>query len=177
MGGNSIKMYEKAGVLLRVERRNVQWGDVRYLALGSFVLALACAERPSRPSSSPSPPPQTAPEDGDRVDPCDICVLQQGDDTGQDEDGCPVPDFRLSDSCAVPPEVQAKLTRAAHEIRDNAHMNTVRVVSGNPACAAAVRTAFEQAGVPANRLETATRGTGAAVSLEVGQWDGRRCED
>jgi hypothetical protein len=104
-----------------------------------------------------------------------MCVLQRSDEPGSDEDGCPVPDFRLGESCTVPPDVQAKLTRAATEIRDNAHMNTVRVVSGNAACAAAVRKAFEQAGVPSNRLETATRGDGPGVSLEVGQYDGRRC--
>lgn len=148
---------------------------MRHLAFTAFIFVLSCAERPTRPSSSPETPAQATHDEGDLADPCDMCVLQGGDEAGRDEDGCPAPDFRLTDACSLPPEAQTKIVSAAKEIRANPHMTIVRLVSAKDACAGAVRKALVQAGVPGERLETATAGTGTGVSFEVGQWDGRRC--
>jgi hypothetical protein len=147
----------------------------------ALVLGLSCAARPARPSASASRSPssssssQPTEEEGDRADPCDLCVLQGGDGPGEGEDGCPGPDFRLTDHCILPPGERARIERAASEIGANVHMTSVRIVSGRADCAGVVRAALEQAGVASGRLEIATRDAGASASLEVGAWDGRRC--
>jgi hypothetical protein len=120
--------------------------------------------------------PPTDPSDGDRYDPCDICVLD-GDDSQQGDNGCGCndPDFFLTDACTLSSDQEASVSRAATELLVKTHLTSVRLVSSRAACANAVRMALERHGVPSSRLEVATRGNEPSVSLEVAALDGRRC--
>jgi hypothetical protein len=104
-----------------------------------------------------------------------MCVLHGDDGSGLGNDGCPAPDFRMTSACVLAPDEQGRVTHAAAELVANAHLTSIRIVSGQVECAAAVRSALERAGVPASRLEMASNDGGAGVSLEVGAWDQRRC--
>jgi hypothetical protein len=146
----------------------------RVACAGLAFLAVGCASAPQRQSSQATAP-SVAPDDGDRADPCDMCVLQGDDGSGLGTDGCPAPDFRMTSACVLTSDEQGRVTRAAAELVVNAHLTSIRIVSGRVECAAAVRSALERAGVPTSRLEIATNDAGAGVSLEVGAWDRRRC--
>ncbi|HEX8796648.1 MAG TPA: hypothetical protein VF765_37110 [Polyangiaceae bacterium] len=141
--------------------------DTGPLPLGGLIFVASCAA--TRPPADPS--------DGDSADPCDVCVLQRSDDLTGDDDGCPEPDLRMTDACSLSSAQEALLARTASELSPNAHLTSVRVVSGVVACASAVRTALERHGLPSVRLEVASRGSEPSVNLEVGAWDGKRCEE
>ena len=105
-----------------------------------------------------------------------MCVFQRSDNSVSDDDGCPEPDLHMSDACSLSPDQEALLSRVATELAADAHLTTIRVVSGRTACANAVQMALERHGLPSTRLEVATRGAEPGVSLEGGAWDGKRCE-
>jgi hypothetical protein len=136
---------------------------------GVLLLAASCA---AHAGSAVAGRPPTDPSDGDRYDPCDTCVVQESD---VGDDGCPEPDVSLTDACTLSPEQDETLSRVATELVANAHLTSVRVVSGRAACANAVRVALERHGLPSTRIEVATRGTEPSVTFEVGTWDGKRC--
>jgi hypothetical protein len=123
--------------------------------------------------------PPTDPSEGDRYDPCDICVLDGLDDSPSEDHGCGCadPDFFMTDACSLSSDEEAQMSRAVTELLSNAHLTSVRLVSGKPACANAVLTALERHGMPSTRLEIATRGAEPSVTVEVGAWDGQRCQD
>jgi hypothetical protein len=137
------------------------------LRTGVLLLVASCAAHAGRAVGGRPP---TDPSDGDRYDPCDTCVVQEDGD-----DGCPDPDVSLTDACTLSPEQEETLSRVATELVANAHLTSVRVVSGEAACANAVRVALERHGLPSSRIEVATRGTEPSVTFEVGTWDGKRC--
>jgi hypothetical protein len=134
----------------------------------------SCAAHGSAAVATRSP---TDPSDGDRFDPCDICVLDDLNDSsaGDTACGCPDPDFFLTDACSLSSDEEARVSRAATLLVANAHLTSVKVVSGKAACANAVRMELERHGVPATRLEVATRGDDPSVTVEPGAWDGKRC--
>ena len=134
--------------------------------VGALILVVSCAA--TRPPADPS--------DGDRADPCDICVLQHSDDLTGDDDGCSEPDLRMTDACSLSSAQEAIVARVVPEIVSNTHLTSVRLVSGRAACADVVRAALARHGLPSNRVEVATRGAEATVSFEVGAWDGKRCD-
>ena len=154
--------------------------------LETFVLVasaiVGCAETVSSsvaPRATPTAATPTATahaaEEGCIPDPCDMCVMQPDDDASEPlDDGCP--GFRMTGACALGSGEQPRATRLAADLAGDPHITSVRIVSAKPDCVGAVRDALVRAGMPARRLETAIRGTsGAAVFLEVGAWDGRRC--
>jgi hypothetical protein len=139
-----------------------------------LLLLASCAAHGS--AAVPTRPPAD-PSDGDRYDPCDICVLDELDDStaGDTACGCADPDFVLTDACTLSSDEEARVSRAATLLLANAHLTSVQLVSGRAACANAVRMALERHGVPSTRLEVATRGDEPGVTVEVGAWDGKRC--
>jgi hypothetical protein len=132
------------------------------------VFLCACAGAPATPAASAA-----RAEEADLPDPCDQCIL--GEETaGAGADGCP-DDFHPGDACILSPAEQGKIQRAAKQLSASGRITSVRIVSGTPACALAVRSALAAAGTTPSRLETVTRGTGSDVALEVAAWEGRRC--
>jgi hypothetical protein len=140
----------------------------------SLLFIASCA---AQGSATVAPQPPTDPGDGDRYDPCDVCVLDGLDDTpGEDNAcGCADPDFFLTDACSLSSDEEARASRAATLLLANTHLTSVRLVSGRAACANVVRMALERHGVPSSRLVVATRGAEPSVILEPAAWDGKRC--
>jgi hypothetical protein len=105
-----------------------------------------------------------------------MCVLPRSDDSVSDEDGCPEPDLHMTDACSLSTHQEALLSEIVPELVANAHLTTVRLISGRAACANAVQVALQRRGLPSTRIEVVTRASDPGVAFEVGAWDGKRCE-
>jgi hypothetical protein len=139
------------------------------------VVALCLASCAAQGSAAVAARSQKEPSDGDQYDPCDVCLLADVAHPENTEDGCTRPEFVMTDGCVLSRDQEAFFSRGATELVANAHLTTVRLVSGKAACASAVRSALELHGVPPGRVEIATRGSDPSVFVEVGAWDGKRC--
>ena len=144
----------------------------------AVLVAMAACHPQASPAAAP-PRSEPAPDDsgGDIADPNDRCpwILEGCAETDEDGDGCPDVSLEIKD-CKLGPSDDHWLQEVTAELQKKRGLGRIRVVSGMPACAEAVRVALVGRGIEASRLETKTAENRAAdVSFQVAAWKGRKC--